>query len=319
MIIKGSFIQLTALRAGLEQLEKELVQLTSFRDGVVSAGLESLDYPAGNLVVAGLVTKYPNHFKAGSGLEGISDLINNLKKGIAGIKDLTNNKGKAKAMVSTLSKKLLDEIAKNYTDQKWIEEQKFNFGKVKVPELSKLVLGTTLEDVDAAVDGVIKAIHQTLEQSTKLAMDYWKPVSSKVNSLDNIDDEAKRNDLAKEIITMLGSGVPDTIKFPVIATGKDSDYPALNKGNVKQAGELIVKLIKASDEAFVITDPALECGVPDDSSHRNDIEKGLAVKLDKLTYVGNVAKPTMDLNDQARTYLINMARAVEAWIVASIK
>lgn len=319
MIITGKFIELTTLRAGLEQLENELAQLITFRDGVVSAGLESLDYPTGNLVAMGLAAKYPQHFKIDSGLEGITELINNLKKGVGGLKDILKNKTKSKAMVSTLSKKLLDEIGKNYTDQKWIDDQKFNFGKVKVPELGKLVSGSTLEDVEAAADGIIKALHETLTQSTKAVSDYWKPVEGKVKSLDNLKEEDARNDVAKEVIAALGSGVPDTIKFPVIATGKESDYPAINKGNAKQAGELIVKLIRASDEAFVITDPALECGVPEDSSHRDDIDSGLASKLDKLTYVGIIAKPTMELTDKSREYLINMARAIESWIVASIK
>ncbi|QZA70968.1 hypothetical protein AH06_196 [Erwinia phage AH06] len=319
MIITDEFIHLTTLRAGLEQLETELKHITQFRDGTLNAGLESLDRPVGHLVITGLVAKYPSYIKAGSGLEGISDLIDNLKKGIVGIKELIKNKGKSKTMVSALSKKLLDEIAKNYTDSKWIEEQKFNFGKVKVPELGKLVAGSTLDDVEAAVDGVIKAVHETLTQSTKMTVDYWKPVDGKIKSLDNLKEEDARNELAKEIIAVLGSGVPDTVKFPVIATGKESDYPAINKGNVKQAGELIVKLIRASDEAFTITDPALECGVPEDSSYRGDIEKGLAVKLDKLTYTANVAKPTVELTDKARGYLISLARAVEAWIVASIK
>lgn len=73
------------IAAGIEELQTDLGQLQAYKAGFVSAGLESMDYPAGNLIESGLAAKYPNDFKVGAGIEGIDKLITRLSNGIEGL------------------------------------------------------------------------------------------------------------------------------------------------------------------------------------------------------------------------------------------
>jgi hypothetical protein len=73
------------LDAGIEQLQTELTMLRAYKDGYVNSGLESMDYPAGNLIESGLAAKYPELFKVGAGIEGIDSLITKLSNGLEGL------------------------------------------------------------------------------------------------------------------------------------------------------------------------------------------------------------------------------------------
>lgn len=73
------------IKAGIEALKTDLNMLRSYKDGYVNAGLESMDYPAGNLISSGLAAKYPKDFKVGEGIEGIDKLITRLSNGIEGL------------------------------------------------------------------------------------------------------------------------------------------------------------------------------------------------------------------------------------------
>ncbi|QZA70967.1 hypothetical protein AH06_195 [Erwinia phage AH06] len=71
--------------AGIEELQADLDALRQYKTGYVNAGLESMDYPTGNLIQSGMAAKYPEVFKIGSGMEGIDALITKLSNGIEGL------------------------------------------------------------------------------------------------------------------------------------------------------------------------------------------------------------------------------------------
>lgn len=73
------------IAAGIESLTADLSRLQAYKAGYISSGLESMDYPAGNLIESGLAAKYPDHFTIGSGIEGIDKLIARLTSGIEGL------------------------------------------------------------------------------------------------------------------------------------------------------------------------------------------------------------------------------------------
>jgi len=73
------------IAAGIEELTADLNRLQAYKAGYVNSGLESMDYPAGNLIESGLAAKYPDHFKVGAGIEGIDGLIAKLSNGIEGL------------------------------------------------------------------------------------------------------------------------------------------------------------------------------------------------------------------------------------------
>lgn len=73
------------IAAGIEELKADLNRLQAYKAGYVNSGLESMDYPAGNLIESGLAAKYPNDFKIGMGIEGIDKLITRLSNGVEGL------------------------------------------------------------------------------------------------------------------------------------------------------------------------------------------------------------------------------------------
>lgn len=73
------------IAAGIEELKADLSKLQAYKAGYVNSGLESMDYPAGNLIESGLAAKYPNDYKVGAGIEGIDKLITRLSNGVEGL------------------------------------------------------------------------------------------------------------------------------------------------------------------------------------------------------------------------------------------
>ena len=61
--------------AGIEELKADLDALCQYKTGFVNAGLESMDYPTGNLIQSGMAAKYPDIFTVGSGMEGIDTSV----------------------------------------------------------------------------------------------------------------------------------------------------------------------------------------------------------------------------------------------------
>lgn len=296
------------MRTGVESLQKDVVTISDYRKSLMGTGLNSLDYPAGRLIASGLHASYPDHFKLGGGLEDLDGLIETLEGATSAGEDLVNDIDKTIETVEKVSTDIVEEVKETYTSQEWIDEHKFELGKTSVPALAKLVAGNNLDEVSGNVPPIIKAFETALKTATSSITSYWGKVSGKVESIKGEEDKEKRDELIKEL-NDLADDLPKDAIMPVIGSGADSNYQGLNKKNIADAGELIITLVEGADGLLEITKPAFECG----------LDESVEGVKDNLVSKESLLKDLKKLTEDARTYLVDIAAAIEEWIAESSK
>lgn len=320
MIITDKFILAYGLRAGMEELQQDLNNLEKFYTARLSVGVESLDDPFGSLIVAGMVAKYPVHFKVGSGLEGIGNLIESLKKGIAGLKKL--GRGKTKPVLDKQTQPILNEVNKTYASPKWAEDQTSAKGSVSISPIVKLVGGA--KDYDELVNNVnaaVKFYKDAVADVEKKTEAYW-------NKVEPFLAKAKKakGDGIDSVLTDLLKAVPETADKTLTTTsvvyepksGNENIF-ALSKENLTACGKLIAELFS---EVYNIEEIAEDARINYGWSDRDfdGLEEG---KLEKaLWYRGfweDLTTPVTEFAEDAAKQVLGIAKALEQVIVVSIK
>lgn len=296
------------MRTGVESLQKDVVDISAYRQTLLSVGLNSLDYPAGKLIANGLHASYPDHFRLGGGMEDLDGLIDTLSSATSSGDDLLKDIDKTIDAVEKVSTEIVDEVKETYTSQEWIDGHKFEFGKASVPGLAKLVAGNSLEEVAGNVPPIIKAFETALKTATSSITSYWGKISGKVESIKGEEDKEKRAELIKEL-NDLADALPKDALMPVIGSGAESNFKALTKKNIADAGELIITLVEGADGLLEITKPAFECG----------LDESVEGVKDNLVSKDSLLKDLKKLTEDARTYLVDIAAGIEEWIAESSK
>ncbi|WP_368874713.1 hypothetical protein [Proteus mirabilis] len=314
------------LSGGIEKLESDLNLIQTYADSTIGCGMESLDAPSDKLAERYFATAYPDHYKLGSGQEGIKDLIEKIKSGIKGLKNILKS-GKADPLLKSTTKAVSDEVKKTYGSDAWIEKQTFKFGKVSVPELGKLVAGDDLDSVKTATESQIKLFEDTLKAQLKIVCDFWTKVEDSAEAVVNESDDMTSDAFKKAIDAFMkaaGTENPaacDEISIPEYPVSKESSFQALTKETVKDVAELITSLMEAcvnlerlAEDARIDFGGGQELFIePGEGLTKEQSKRLYGVYWDVL-HEG----PSTRANKMAE-HLFNLARALEQWILASLK
>lgn len=155
------------LRAGMESMRNDVELLTGFLAHANGCGLESLDNTTGKLIESGLVTRYPDHFQVGSGLEGLKELVSALKNGLDGLKKKFDNK-KLMPILAKAGYDLDVELKKTYANKAWYNDKTETGKVVNATELAKLVGDIkTSADIIPKVSGALTAYGSVIDSNLK--------------------------------------------------------------------------------------------------------------------------------------------------------
>jgi len=320
MIITEAFISTYGLHAGLESIERDLAMLEKFYQGRLSVGVESLDDPTGSLVAFGLASKYSNHFKIDSGLEGIGSLIDTLKKGIAGIKKLA--RGKAKPIITKQTAPILAEVKKTYANSAWAEAQTSAKGSVSVAAVVKLIGGVKdFDEIVKKVGDLVKFYHSAVVDSEKQTKDYWKkvePFGKKAKNASEEDADSVTGELIKAAPELPSKAING--KLPEYKLQDDNDRIfAISKENLPKAGALILSLFDSASELEEIAETArINYGLGD-FDFEDIATKGLADALYHRAFWEFLTWQVTEIAEAAAKILLDVAKGVEQAILASIK
>lgn len=322
--ITDEFIKSLAVRAGTEAIERDIELLERYRSNAIGCGLESLDNPTGQLIESGLAARYPEHYKVGSGLEGIGGLVDTLKKALGGLKKA--GRGKVKPFIDKQTKTVAAQVKDTYVNQKWLDEHKENHGMIDhkpVTAFTGSVENGKLDELIAAGKDVLTLYTNAVKDSAKKTQEFWnklKPFEAKARKAEKGSDEAKA------VLEEMNKAFPEG---PIAALPKDlpkitnedngGKGPALSKAEVKEAGEFILAIFAAADE---IWSTAEQCRVSygfGDSLDEEVPDKALVSKLDDLGYWDDLSNNVSDMAETASTYFLGMAKGFESLIVKSLK
>jgi len=162
----SQFELVSTVSASMESLQTDISLIEQFLTHANGCGLESLDTPSGQLIELGLEARYPTHFKAGSGLEGLQELVGVLKKGLDGLKK--RFKGKLPAELVKATGDLENAIKKTYGNPGWFADKDETDKPVSTAELAKIVGDIKSgSDVVSAVSAAFKKYDAALNSNLK--------------------------------------------------------------------------------------------------------------------------------------------------------
>lgn len=321
-LITDDFIKSIRIREGVEAIRADLDLLEAFVTHVNGCGLESLDSPSGQLIESGLVARYPDYFVQGSGLEGIGSLIDSLKKGLAGFKKA--GRGNLKPIITKATKSMLDEVKKTYASQSWIDARTEKTGMVKVSAITTFT-GSS-DDLAGLLKGALDFFANqdgAVEKAASETATIWGKIDGALSKAKEAgDDEAKQDELLSKLESLVPEKPNKTItsEFPKMDVHDNGGkLPALSKTEVKQVGDLIVKLVNGIYEiANRAEESRLHCGFDDD-----DFEKAPDGKvktfIEGFGHWEDLNNNVSELAEKAGVNLLKLAQAFEGYILASVK
>lgn len=229
----------TNLRSGMASIENDINLIERFLTHANGCGLESLDGVTGQLIESGLAARYPDHFKVGGGLEGLSELVGKLKQGLAGLKK--SFKGKLPQQLTKITGDLDSAVKKTYGNPAWYADKDETNKPVSTVELAKIVGDIKSGgDVVSAVAAAFKQYDTALNSNLKEVNAYIPKTLEVVKKAKALaGDDAALTKFANEQIAILepqfeklkyilvdikpGQGVTDAklTKEQCIAIGKE--------------------------------------------------------------------------------------------------
>ncbi|QXO10158.1 hypothetical protein pEaSNUABM37_00197 [Erwinia phage pEa_SNUABM_37] len=322
-LITDSFIKSLFIRSGMESIQADIDLLEAFTTHVNGCGLESLDSPSGQLIEAGLVARYPDHFVAGSGLEGIGSLIDTLKKGLDGIKKMA--RGKAKPFMEKQSYGVAKEIKATYMSEAWYKNKDAIGKPVNVSGLAKLISSfTDYAGIGAAITADEKLIDDGFEKSADATAALAKRAVKdnkdllKIKDLDDVEPAAAKL-LAewKPLVAALSSELPE------IKSGSATTIDGLTVEQALAVGKLMYQLI---EWAFDLEGKAEDVriyngglGQDDVPEKLSDVSKSLEEVYWNCWYWESLTRANSNYADNAATWAFSVAQQLEQLIINSVK
>lgn len=232
-LITDEFIKSLSLRAGAEALQADVDLLEQYVTAATGCGLESLDHPAGKLIESGLAARYPDHFKVGSGLEGIASLLSSLKKGLNGLKKMA--RGKAKPFLEKQSYGVVQEIKKTYMSDSWYKGKEAIGKPIDVSGLAKLIGPfTDYAGIATAIKADEKTIDAAFEDSADETDALYKRAKQDAKALRALPKEQR----AEQATALLAAWKP-------LLEALNSDLPEIKHGSATKIDGLTVEQAKA--------------------------------------------------------------------------
>lgn len=310
------------ITAGLNGLEKDVENLEAFMDHATGCGLESLDNTTGKLIESGLAARYPSHFEIGSGLEGISNLLSNLKTAVAKLKGAFKGK-KVEEIVAKPTADALRALDSRYTSGFWGKWTASDVPQVKVTGLPALIQAGPFVDVKAQVETYLSTREAELQRGVNALLAYWQGILPTFLKLRDATEEQEILDLLATIrkyseTTRLEYD-PDYV-MPKAASG--GVLPTLSKEEAEQAIEFAKALLQRSKDIYKILDPVFEIGIKDDDAdtYLDNASKFPSAPVrytDKIMAMVVLTDNISYFAENIRDYMFKVIDGLEDWIESS--
>lgn len=308
--------------SGIRGIANDIARLEDYQQAAMSAGVESLDYPAGKLVEAGVVAMYPDHFKMGSGMEGIGSLITTLKLTLAKVKGLKKGQGQGE-LVAKPTEAAVKAMDKQYSSSFWGGWSSKETEEVKPTGLLSLVKGGSVEEVKKQVDDFLEAREKELTKSVEGLLKYWNDILPVFKQLQNETDPEKLSDLVAAIIEYSETTrIPDEAPEKLPKTASGGSLPTLSEEDAKAVVTYIGVLLTRTKDIYKITDPAMDVGIKenDDDSYLDNAfdQKINDVKHAYKCYdVWLLTDNVCTYLEEVREYMFNVIKGLEDWVAKS--
>jgi len=317
-----SDLQETArLQASLEAYTQDYHNLILYQTSV-GTGLEAFNTPAGTLIQTGLATKYPEHFQTGTGLEGLTSLIKELKEGINGLKKtLTGRKG----FIKQVGERTLGKIKKTYGNKQWVGDNTYVTGVVSVQALAPLGAKNTLTDVTRAANTIAGDYSKTTGKTADDVKQYVNKARVFLKRMKQCKTKEELKTISDELVKALPlpkQAIDYTVPTLKLSSGA-TEYPSLTGDEVVVLSRVMSACVQqAIDienrvEELYNSPYAMEEELTDWLPETIPVE---AVKelLHRLNYTA-VIDPLFTQAEGTCSRIVTLCQAIEQWIVASIK
>lgn len=307
---------------GIKALEADAALLDQFMNNATGCGLESLDSVSGKLIESGLAARYPDYFEIGSGLEGIGNLLTNLKTAVTKLKGAFKGK-KAEEIVAKPTTDALKALDSRYTNGFWGKWVSTPVPQVKVTGLPALVQAGPFVDVKAQVESFLTAREAELQRGVNALLAYWQGILPTFLKLRDATEEQEVLDLLATIkkyseTTRLEYD-PD-YEFPKAPSG--GVLPTLSKEEAEQAIEFAKALVQRSKDIYKILDPVFEIGIKDDDAdaYLDNASKFPSAPVRYTDKIMALVVLTDNINyfaENIRDYMFKIVNGLEDWIESS--
>lgn len=324
-VINNDLYTPSTITNGIKVVCTDINLIESYHDTAIGHGMESLDHPAGVLIEQSLASKYPEHFRVGSGMEGISGLLGNLKVIAAKVKAALKNKSFSDFVANSTSA-AQKAVEKQYASNYWSGYTPVDKSEVKPAGLTALVKGGSFSEVKAAVESYIADRETELKKAVDGVIAYWDgilPVFTKLQREENPDTIME---LLGEVVeyaenTKIKDTTPDDLPKP----SSGGTLAPLSLDDAKACAEYIKELLAHSKAIYSITEPGWVVGIKE---HDDDCYLDNARDLPKdrsapIKYIDSTMDMWVLMDDVSfyveaiRGYMFNVIKGLEDWIEKS--
>lgn len=307
-------------------MKQDVELLSAYRKSAVGAGLESLDYPAGRLIEQGLTTRYPDHYKVGDGMEGLSDLLNKIKSGLKEARKLL--KGKARPFLEKRKYEILKNIQPTYGSDSWYKDKEAIGKPIDVSGLAKLISG--FNDFDNLITTITtdqKSVQKGFDDSTKETLAYIAKIEKVAPSLLKMKED--------ELLKWIDTNYPawkkavDELndKLPEFKHGNATKIDGLTVEQAKVVGKLMVTIIEFGydieyEASELRTDSPDECGqgyLFDDFEELDSLPDSLETLFWNCWYWESSYAAISEYAENTEKWCFAIVQQLEKLIVNSIK
>lgn len=282
--------------------------INDFVGAAQSAGLESLDYPAGRLIDQHLASKYPDHYKLGAGTEGLIVLAAVIGGGYLAYKKLFAAK-KIKPIVDR-TKDLLAKLEKQYPTD-FADKRKPVEGEVKPINLVKNFKGTDLRAIATSIKGWMTSTDKELDALLAHTVKVFNDANEAAGKCKGADEEQVKA-ISDEIRKKYGNAPYETKFKSEFPGGTGQSISPISPTEYSDARGLLIELIKRFDKVNDVLFDDMAMGYVDDVEGADAYLNGL-IQFD--TWFDEVGGAVYSYIDD----LLATAKDIEDYIIKSFK
>lgn len=320
---------------GMISLKKEQQLITPYLTGRLAVGVEAFESPTDQLIVAGLLAKYPSDFVIGTGNESLKELLGKIGKAVLGFKTSVEKGDKPKSGdVTDAAQLALKEVNNTFNKSGFFGKGGFKKSTdIQVGILQNYTGKGDKKFVLTTLATMIPDVITEMKSYLKDTESYWTKAEAVIKELQSLKEDQK--DEASKILQLAGKtlGDPfDAITVNVYRPWSDenslkpnSTLPSLNVNELEQATELLVLLLNTVKETEAIGRQIAAVGNYSDPYKtlewltKGGNYPGKSILWDCLSWDGGYAMPGMTGWQLQIDNLTHIGTMLEKWINESNK
>lgn len=319
-IITDDVLTSAFFSSGIEGLSSDVQLLEQYIAHANGCGLESLDTASGKLIESGLAARYPEHFKLGSGIEGLKELVGKLKKGIEGLKKMA--RGKAKPFIQSIERETTAEINKTYANASWYKDKDATGKAVSVSGLASLIGDVgNYADIERQINEVFKQLDAHSDKVLKEIRAYWgkaKPFYDRAVKAKGDEADKVKADLIAALPKRASLSFDESL--PQLGGGKGETIEALTIAQAEALGKLLRDtLTKSVKLAYQAADLVEDLGIDDPEDYDAIEDKELAREVWIRTFWEDYFMPMDRVSKKACDFGVQIMKQLETIIISSVK